>query len=60
MIQVTQRYETNVLFSVQISWITRITDPSVQTNRRLKDEITHRNITDFEKNSVHECVLFWF
>ena len=60
MIQVTERYETIVLFSVQISWITRITDPSVQKNRRLKDEITHRNIMDFEKNSVHECVLFWF
>ena len=34
-IQVIERYETNSFFSVEISWITRITDPSVQTNRPL-------------------------
>ena len=27
------KYERYVFFSVQISWITRITDPSVQTNK---------------------------
>ena len=35
MIQVIERYKTNSFFSVEISWITRITDPSVQTNRPL-------------------------
>ena len=32
MIQVIERYETNSFFSIEISWVTRITDPSVQTN----------------------------
>ena len=31
MIQVIERYETNSFFRVEISWITCITDPSVQT-----------------------------
>ena len=35
MIQVIGRYETNSFFSVEISWITRITDPSAQINRLL-------------------------
>ena len=34
-IQVIESYETNGFFSVQISWITRITDPGVQTSRPL-------------------------
>ena len=34
-IQVIEKYETNSFFSIEISWITRITDPSVQTNRPL-------------------------
>ena len=33
MIQVTERYETNSFFSVEISWITFFADPSVLTNR---------------------------
>ena len=32
MIQVVERYETNSSFSVEFSWIYRITDPSAQTN----------------------------
>ena len=35
IIQVIERYERNSFFSVEISWITRITDLSVQTNRPL-------------------------
>ena len=30
-----ERYETNSFFKAEISWITRIIDPSVQTNRSL-------------------------
>ena len=35
MIQAIESYETNSVFSVEISWITRITDPSVQAKRSL-------------------------
>ena len=35
MIRVIERYATNGFFSVEISWIPLITDPSVQTNRPL-------------------------
>ena len=32
--QVIERYETNSFLSVEISWITRVTDPSVQSIQR--------------------------
>ena len=35
MVQVIEKYETNSFFSVEISWITRIIDSNVQTNRPL-------------------------
>ena len=35
MIQVIERDETNSFFNVEISWTTRMTDPSDQTNRPL-------------------------
>ena len=35
VIQVIERYEQNGFFSFRISWITRITDLSVETNRPL-------------------------
>ena len=35
MVQVIESYERNSAFSVEINWITRITDPSVQTKRPL-------------------------
>ena len=35
MIPVIERYKTNRFFSFKTSWITRITDPSVQANRPL-------------------------
>ena len=35
MIHANEKYKTNVFFSFQISWITRFTDPNVQTNRTL-------------------------
>ena len=35
MVQVIEKYETNSFFSVGISWITRIIDSNVQTNRPL-------------------------
>ena len=47
MIQVTERYETNYetnsFFSVEISWITRITEQSVQTNN---DHHDHHGLND--------------
>ena len=35
VIQVIERYETNSFLSVEISWITSITDSSDQTNKPL-------------------------
>ena len=42
MFQVIEKYETDSFFSVEISWITRITVPSVQTNKPLN--INHMSL----------------
>ena len=53
MIQVIERYETNSFFSVEISWITRITDPGAQINRLLmsiyESWINFKPLTIFSK-----------
>ena len=54
MIQVIERYETNSFFLVAITWIARITDPSVQTNRPLNFyhmslKINFKPLTNFYK-----------
>ena len=41
MTQVIERYEANSFFSIEISWINRITDLSVQTKKTLN--VHHMN-----------------